>query len=324
MTQIKDLIIRNLDRSKHLTSVIKRSISNSLEEAQVEHLLSGICAHPLIYSPKRDYQETIKVVRSMPERITFLLAGRKYRNYSRDRAKLPQSLSSDLFSIAFIQTVGLDFLTHELTRIRLESLINRMNKAIEDLASKIKLNLLKHEYFDVFKQDCSIILNLYLLEGNIDLSLAVDQISESFDSLILSYSEDELIKDELTRKFIHRVTLLKRNILGQENGRAFLLGRLSPKPFEIAKLLDQKSDIYKEVQKYFDSLQGTLSQINSKLDRYFEEQLVEHNYIDDTNFKQSDLSYEQRHILYDIALQCLTDEERIIFVNTNPIENLKR
>jgi hypothetical protein len=333
-SELQELITTVLQwRAKHLKDSIEVLLAGGTgtpEEAEVKAFVDRLYNDPLL----RNVNQGAKgfFAQGFRQLSRLFWANRKGSFGNQDTG--PSYIAPETFATSLTERLGVGQLAAKLTEVRLEKFITRMigiyhlneageimipaDDALKDSWEKGnirvigeksgRLNLHEDANFRRLVEDCFTVFNDFK-PGRCTLETAVERLAEDLDRFIQSYPDAEPGDQALS--FPDRLESFKRGIFGSDNKRAILAGGLKPSLSEVADIVNQGSDTYKEIEDAYQVLKTQIPPIQDKVEAAIDRQLEAYNNSETPplTLKRGDLSNEQYLLFVNNAQRELSSEE---------------
>ncbi len=341
-SEVQELITTLLQwRAKHLKEAIEILLGGGIElsdhQTQVKTLVDELYNDPLL---KNVNQGVTGGIARWFRQFTKLFSGNRRGAYGEQSATGPSYIAPETFATSLLERLGISKLTDKLTEVRLEKFATRLvgtykvndNDGVEipahqelkdnweagkirqiveqanpdqvDLSTDPNFVGLVTDYYDILK-------DFRIKQAT--LKTCVERMGESLDRFILASSPAN--SEAGTVPLIGRLKSFKLSIFGETNERATLSGGLRPSLSEIADMVNQSSDVYREITDAYAIVKTKLPPINAKIDASVNAQLDAYNNAENPplTLKLSDLSNEQRDLFRNAAIRELSEEEYALY-----------
>lgn len=341
-SEVQELITTLLQwRAKHLKESIEILLGGGIEipehQAQVTALVDELYNDPLLKNVNQGVTEGIA---RWFRQLTKLFPGNRRGAYGEQLATGPSYISAETFATSLLERLGISKLIDKLTEVRLEKFATRLvgtykvndNDGVEiptsqdlkdhweagkirqiveqanpdqaDLSSDPNFVGLVTDYHDILKDFRS---------RQATLKTCVERMGESLDRFILAGSPAGSEAEGVP--LIGRLKSFKLGIFGVDNERAIVSGGLRPSLSEIADMVNQGSDVYKEITDAYAIIRTKLPPINEKINASMNARLDAYNNSETPplNLKLSDLANEQRDLFRNAAIRELSEEDYALY-----------
>jgi hypothetical protein len=340
-SELQELLATLLQwRAKHLKDsieVLMAGGTGSRHEDQVKDLVSRLYNDPLL---KNINQEAKGMLARGFRRISRLIPGNREGAFGNHQSTGPSYIASETFATSLLERLGITSLISKLTDVRFEQFVDRIvgnyskdemgaiaipsddqivdtweRGNIREMAAKVnKLNLNEDPSFQVLVEDYDDILRMYQT-GRASLETSVERMAEGLDAYIASCADPQ---DQAGRIYLRRLQSYKLSLFGEGSDRAMLSGGLRPSLFEIAELVNQSSNTYKEVENAYDRMANQARPIDKQVESSIQMQIDDYKVglspedVETINSFE-DLPYEYQQIFLGNALKELTPDEREMY-----------
>lgn len=341
-SEVQELITTLLQwRAKHLKESIEILLGGGIEipehQAQVTALVDELYNDPLLKNVNQGATEGIAL---WFRRFTKIFPSNRRGAYGEQLATGPSYVSPETFATSLLERLGISKLIDKLTEVRLEKFATRLvgtykvndNDGVEiptsqdlkdhweagkirqiveqanpdqaDLSSDPNFVGLVTDYHDILKDFRS---------RQATLKTCVERMGESLDRFILAGSPAGSEAEGVP--LIGRLKSFKLGIFGVDNERAIVSGGLRPSLSEIADMVNQGSDVYKEITDAYAIIRTKLPPINEKINASMNARLDAYNNSETPplNLKLSDLANEQRDLFRNAAIRELSEEDYALY-----------
>ena len=341
-SEVQELITTLLQwRAKHLKESIEILLGGGIEipehQAQVTALVDELYNDPLLKNVNQGATEGIAL---WFRRFTKIFPSNRRGAYGEQLATGPSYVSPETFATSLLERLGISKLIDKLTEVRLEKFATRLvgtykvndNDGVEiptsqdlkdhweagkirqiveqanpdqaDLSSDPNFVGLVTDYQDILKDFRS---------RQATLKTCVERMGESLDRFILAGSPAGSEAEGVP--LISRLKSFKLGIFGVDNERAIVSGGLRPSLSEIADMVNQGSDVYKEITDAYAIIRTKLPPINEKINASMNARLDAYNNSETPplNLKLSDLANEQRDLFRNAAIRELSEEDYALY-----------
>ncbi len=349
-SEVQELITTLLQwRARHLKESIEILLGGGIEvpehQQRVKTLVDELYNDPLLKNVNQGATEGIAL---WFRRFTKLFPTNRRGAYGEELATGPSYISSETFATSLLERLGISQLINKLTEVRLEKfaarligtythsdngnveipssqqlrdkleakeisqwevgkirqIIEQANPDQADLSSDSNFVGLVTDYQDIFKDFRS---------KQATLETCVERMGESLDRFIVAGSPANSEAEGVP--LIGRLKSFKLGIFGTDNRRAIISGGLRPSLSEIADMVNQGSDVYKEITDAYTTIKTKLPPIDAKIEASINAQLDAYNNSEDPplSLKLSDLANEQRDLFRNAAIRELPDEEYALY-----------
>jgi len=341
-SEVQELITTLLQwRAKHLKESIEILLGGGIEipehQAQVTALVDELYNDPLLKNVNQGATEGIAL---WFRRFTKIFPSNRRGAYGEQLATGPSYVSPETFATSLLERLGISKLIDKLTEVRLEKFATRLvgtykvndNDGVEiptsqdlkdhweagkirqiveqanpdqaDLSSDPNFVGLVTDYQDILKDFRS---------RQATLKTCVERMGESLDRFILAGSPAGSEAEGVP--LIGRLKSFKLGIFGVDNERAIVSGGLRPSLSEIADMVNQGSDVYKEITDAYAIIRTKLPPINEKINASMNARLDAYNNSETPplNLKLSDLANEQRDLFRNAAIRELSEEDYALY-----------
>ena len=341
-SEVQELITTLLQwRAKHLKESIEILLGGGIEipehQAQVTALVDELYNDPLLKNVNQGATEGIAL---WFRRFTKIFPSNRRGAYGEQLATGPSYVSPETFATSLLERLGISKLIDKLTEVRLEKFATRLvgtykvndNDGVEiptsqdlkdhweagkirqiveqanpdqaDLSSDPNFVGLVTDYHDILKDFRS---------KQATLKTCVERMGESLDRFILAGSPAGSEAEGVP--LISRLKSFKLGIFGVDNERAIVSGGLRPSLSEIADMVNQGSDVYKEITDAYAIIRTKLPPINEKINASMNARLDAYNNSETPplNLKLSDLANEQRDLFRNAAIRELSEEDYALY-----------
>jgi len=341
-SEVQELITTLLQwRAKHLKESIEILLGGGIEipehQAQVTALVDELYNDPLLKNVNQGATEGIAL---WFRRFTKIFPSNRRGAYGEQLATGPSYVSPETFATSLLERLGISKLIDKLTEVRLEKFATRLvgtykvndNDGVEiptsqdlkdhweagkirqiveqanpdqaDLSSDPNFVGLVTDYHDILKDFRS---------RQATLKTCVERMGESLDRFILAGSPAGSEAEGVP--LISRLKSFKLGIFGVDNERAIVSGGLRPSLSEIADMVNQGSDVYKEITDAYAIIRTKLPPINEKINASMNARLDAYNNSETPplNLKLSDLANEQRDLFRNAAIRELSEEDYALY-----------
>ncbi|MBW4418068.1 MAG: hypothetical protein KME13_02420 [Myxacorys californica WJT36-NPBG1] len=339
-------------RAKHLKDSIEVLLSGGTgtpEEERVRDLVSRLYNDSLL---KNVNQEAKGGIATAFRRISsFLFRGNRKGAFGRELSTGPSYIASETFATTMIEQLGITSLIDKLTEVRFEKFVNRIvgqysadtvgeaqlpsDDAFRDdwerggirvVAAKSNITNLDQDHnFKLLVEEYDEILRSYKSK-QANLTTSIERLGEAFN-IYIATSCDPNSTDQAQQTYARRLRSLKSSIFGENNDRAILSGGLKPSLSEIAELVNQNSNTYKEAVSAYERLANTARPIDAQINSTIEGQIQDYiaglepeeakrlkKHINEEHIKPYDaLPFDQQQIFLSTALKDLSEEERQLY-----------
>jgi len=341
-SEVQELITTLLQwRAKHLKESIEILLGGGIEipehQAQVTALVDELYNDPLLKNVNQGATEGIAL---WFRRFTKIFPSNRRGAYGEQLATGPSYVSPETFATSLLERLGISKLIDKLTEVRLEKFATRLvgtykvndNDGVEiptsqdlkdhweagkirqiveqanpdqaDLSSDPNFVGLVTDYHDILKDFRS---------RQATLKTCVERMGESLDRFILAGSPAGSEAEGVP--LIGRLKSFKLGIFGVDNERAIVSGGLRPSLSEIADMVNQGSDVYKEITDAYAIIRTKLPPIDEKINASMNARLDAYNNSETPplNLKLSDLANEQRDLFRNAAIRELSEEDYALY-----------
>ncbi len=341
-SEVQELITTLLQwRAKHLKESIEILLGGGIEvpehQAQVTTLVDELYNDPLLKNVNQGVTEGIA---RWFRQLTKLFPGNRRGAYGEQLATGPSYISAETFATSLLERLGISKLIDKLAEVRLEKfaarlvgtykvndnggveiptsqelkdnweagkirqIVEQANSAQADLSSDPNFVGLVTDYHDILKDFRS---------RQATLKTCVERMGESLDRFILAGSPAGSEAEGVP--LIGRLKSFKLGIFGVDNERAIVSGGLRPSLSEIADMVNQGSDVYKEITDAYAIIRTKLPPINEKINASMNARLDAYNNSETPplNLKLSDLANEQRDLFRNAAIRELSEEDYALY-----------
>ncbi len=334
-SEIQELITTVLQwRAKHLKDSIEILLAGGVgtpEEEKVKQFVDRLYNDPLL---KNVNQEAKGVIARGFRQLSRLFLGNRKGAFGCDQATGPSYIPPETFATSLTERLGIGKLAAKLTEVRLEKFVTRIvgdytvdengqvivpvDEALQDnwakgnirvIANKLgRTNLNDDPNFRRIVEDYHVILSAYR-SGQITLEVGIARLGEDLERFINAYPDPEPGDQNLS--FRDRLASYKQGLFGTNYERAILSGGLKPSLSEIADMVNQGSDTYKEIEDAYQTLKQKIPPIQAKIDASLDRQLADYNNSETPplNLKLNDLTNEQFSLFRNAAQRELPSEE---------------
>jgi hypothetical protein len=334
-SEIQELITTVLQwRAKHLKDSIEVLLAggiDTLEEAQVKQFVDRLYNDPLL---KNVNQGAKGMFAQGFRQLSRLFLGNRKGAFGSNQNTGPSYIAPDTFATSLTERLGITKLAAKLTEVRLEKFVTRIvglydvddygqvtvpvDETFKDnwekgnirvIAEKVgRTNLNDDSTFRRLVEDYHEVLNAYK-SGQITLEIGIARLGEDFDRFTKCYPDPEPGDQALS--FRDRLEAFKQGLFGVDNERAILSGGLKPSLSEVADIVNQGSDTYKEIETAYQTVKTKIPPIQDLIDASIARQLEAYNNSETPalNLKLNDLSNEQFSLFKNNALRELPSED---------------
>ena len=341
-SEIQELITTLLQwRAKHLKESIEILLGGGMETSEhqedVKKLVDGLYNDPLLQNVN---QAATGGIARWFRQFTKLFTGNRRGAYGEQLATGPSYIPPETFATSLLERLGISKLIDKLTEVRLEKFATRLvgiykvnddggveiptrqelknnweagkirqiveqaNPDQADLSADSNFVGLVTDYYDVLK-------DFRIKQAT--LKTCVERMGESLDRFILASSP---VNSEVGAvPLIGRLKSFKLDIFGETNDRATISGGLRPSLSEIADMVNQSSDVYREITDAYAAIKTKLPPIDAKIDASVNVQLEAYNNAENPplTLKLTDLTNEQRDLFRNAAIRELSEEEYALY-----------
>ena len=341
-SEVQELITTLLQwRAKHLKDAIGILLGGGIElsdqQTQVKTLVDELYNDPLL---KNVNQGVTGGIAHWFRQFTKLFAGNRRGAYGEQLATGPSYIAPETFATSLLERLGISKLTDKLTEVRLEKFATRLvgnykvndNDGVEiptrqelkdnweagkirqivEQANPDQADLSTDPNFVGLVTDYRDILKDFRIK-QATLKTCVERMGESLDRFILASSPTN--SEVGAVPLIGRLKSFKLGIFGETNDRATISGGLRPSLSEIADMINQSSDVYREITDAYAIVKTKLPPIDEKIDASVNAQLDAYNNAENPplTLKLSDLTNEQRDLFRNAAIRELSEEEYVLY-----------
>ena len=341
-SEVQELITTLLQwRAKHLKDAIGILLGGGIElsdqQTQVKTLVDELYNDPLL---KNVNQGVTGGIAHWFRQFTKLFAGNRRGAYGEQLATGPSYIAPETFATSLLERLGISKLTDKLTEVRLEKFATRLvgnykvndNDGVEiptrqelkdnweagkirqivEQANPDQADLSTDPNFVELVTDYRDILKDFRIK-QATLKTCVERMGESLDRFILASSPTN--SEVGAVPLIGRLKSFKLGIFGETNDRATISGGLRPSLSEIADMINQSSDVYREITDAYAIVKTKLPPIDEKIDASVNAQLDAYNNAENPplTLKLSDLTNEQRDLFRNAAIRELSEEEYVLY-----------
>ena len=341
-SEVQELITTLLQwRAKHLKDAIGILLGGGIElsdqQTQVKTLVDELYNDPLL---KNVNQGVTGGIAHWFRQFTKLFAGNRRGAYGEQLATGPSYIAPETFATSLLERLGISKLTDKLTEVRLEKFATRLvgnykvndNDGVEiptrqelkdnweagkirqivEQANPDQADLSTDPNFVGLVTDYRDILKDFRIK-QATLKTCVERMGESLDRFILASSPTN--SEVGAVPLIGRLKSFKLGIFGETNDRATISGGLRPSLSEIADMINQSSDVYREITDAYAIVKTKLPPIDEKIDASVNAQLDAYNNVENPplTLKLSDLTNEQRDLFRNAAIRELSEEEYVLY-----------
>lgn len=342
-SELQELLATVLQwRAKHLKDSIEVLLSGgtgSRDEDRVKDLVSRLYNDPLL---KNINQEAKGVVARGFRRLSRIFPGNRKDAFGWHQSTGPSYISSETFATSLLERLGITSLIGKLTEVRFERFVKRIvgeystdelgaavipaddalqadweRGSIRVIAGKVnRTNLNEDPNFQLLVEDYDAILRSYRL-GQASLETSVERMGEELEAYIAACSNPEF-QDQDSRLYVRRLQSFKSSLFGEGNQRAILSGGLKPSLSEVAELVNQSSNAYKEVEQVYERLANRARPIDRQVESIIQAQIDDYKAelppAEASTIKTfNDLPFDYQQIFLGNALKDLTEEERQLY-----------
>ena len=341
-SEVQELITTLLQwRAKHLKESIEILLGGGVElsehQTQVKTLVDELYNDPLLQNVN---QGVTGGIARWFRQFTKLFPGNRRGAYGEELATGPSYIAPETFATSLLERLGISKLINKLTEVRLERFATRLigtykvndNGGVEiPTSQEIKDNWEAGKIRQIVEQanpdqaDLSTDANFVGLVADYHdilkdfrikqatLKTCVERMGESLDRYILAGSPTNPEAEGVP--LIGRLKSFKLGIFGADNDRAIVSGGLKPSLSEIADMVNQSSDVYREITDAYAIVKTQLPPIDAKIDDSISAQLDAYNNAEDPplTLKLSDLTNEQRDLFRNAAIRELSEEEYALY-----------
>ncbi len=145
------------------------------------------------------------------------------------------------------------------------------------------------------------------------LKTCVERMGESLDRFIVAFPAEN--PEEKTPLCRDRLESFRVGVFGENNERAMTAGGLRPSLSEIADMVNQSSDVYREIKNAYAIVETKLPPIKAKIEASVSEQLEAYNHAENPplTLKLSELTNEQRDLFHNAAVRALSEEDYALY-----------
>ena len=341
-SEVQELITTLLQwRAKHLKESIEILLGGGIEipehQVQVTALVDELYNDPLLKNVNQGATEGIAL---WFRRFTKIFPSNRRGAYGEQLATGPSYISPETFATSLLERLGISKLIDKLTEVRLEKFATRLvgtykvndNDGVEiptsqelkdhweagkirqiveqanpdqaELSTDPNFVELVTDYHDILKDFRS---------RQATLKTCVERMGESLDRFILAGSPAGSEAEGVP--LIGRLKSFKLGIFGVDNERAIVSGGLRPSLSEIADMVNQGSDVYKEITDAYAIIRTRLPPIDEKINASMNARLDAYNNSETPplNLKLSDLANEQRDLFRNAAIRELSEEDYALY-----------
>ena len=338
-SEIQELITTILQwRAKHLKDSIEIMLAGGLDTPDSENIkrfVDHLYNDPLL---KNVNQAAKGGLAQGFRQFSRLFMGNRKGAFGENQASGPSYIAPETFATSLTESLGIGKLAGRLTEIRLEKFITRIvgtytvddnsqvsvavDESFKDdwekggirmIAEKVgQVDLNNNANFMQLVEDYHEILNAYKTGQN-TLEVGVSRLGEDLERFINTCPAAAPGSSGLC--FRSRLEAFKQGIFGLNNERAILSGGLKPSLSEIADIVNQGSNTYKEVKESYRVLREKLPTIQAKIDAAIARQLEDYNHSETPplTLKLEDLSNEQYTLFQNNAQRELPSEDFQIY-----------
>ncbi len=327
-------------RAKHLKDsieVLMAGGTGSRHEDQVKDLVSRLYNDPLL---KNVNQEAKGLFARGFRQLSRFFPGNRVGAFGGQRTTGPSYVASETFATSLLEQLGITSLISKLTEVRFEKFVARIvgdyskddsgaisipsdesltedwqQGSIRVMATKVgKTNLNDDSNFQILVEDYDQILRAYQL-GQASLETSVERMAEGLDAYIAGCSDPQ---DQASRIYLRRLQSYKQSLFGEGNDRAIISGGLKPSLSEIAELVNQSSNTYKEVENSYDRMANQARPIDKQVESSIQAQIDDYKAGLSADQAEEiktyeDLPYEYQQIFLGNALKELSADEREMY-----------
>lgn len=342
-SELQELLATLLQwRAKHLKDSIEVLLSGGTgtrEEERVRDLVSRLYNDSLLQNVNQEAKGAIST--GFRQISRFLFRGNREGAFGRHLSTGPSYIPSETFASTIIEQLGITSLIEKLTEVRFEKFVNRIvgqysaaageaqlssDDAFRDdwerggirvVAAKSNIsNLDQDPNFKLLVEEYDEILRSYK-HKQANLTTSIERLGEALN-LYIATSCDPNSSDQTQQLYARRLRSLKSNIFGENNDRAILSGGLKPSLSEIAELVNQNSNTYKEAVSAYERLANTARPIDAQVNSTIEGQIEDYKAgLEPEEAAQiktyADLPFEQQQIFLSTAFKELSEEERQLY-----------
>ncbi|PSB22139.1 hypothetical protein C7B65_01670 [Phormidesmis priestleyi ULC007] len=341
-SEVQELITTLLQwRAKHLKESIEILLGGGVElsehQTQVKTLVDELYNDPLLQNVN---QGVTGGIARWFRQFTKLFPGNRRGAYGEELATGPSYIAPETFATSLLERLGISKLINKLTEVRLEKFATRLvgiykvndNGGVEiptrqeikdnweagkirqivEQANPDQADLSTDSNFVGLVTDYHEILKDFRIK-QATLKTCVERMGESLDRFIVAGSPTNPEAEGVP--LIGRLKSFKLGIFGADNERAIVSGGLRPSLSEIADMVNQSSDVYREITDAYATVKTKLPPINAKIDDSVKAQLDAYNNSEDPplTLKLSDLTNEQRDLFRNAAIREISEEEYALY-----------
>jgi hypothetical protein len=329
-------------RAKHLKDSIENLLAGgtgSTDQDRVKDLVGRLYNDPLL---KNINQEARGLIAGGFRRLSRLLPSNRAGAFGGHQATGPSYIASETFATSLLERLGINSMIDKLTDVRFDAFVSRIvgeyskdemdylvipsdadfardwdRGNIRVIASKVnRYNLNEDPNFRLLVEDYDEIRQAYRM-GQASLETCVERMGEGLDGFINACTNPDA-QDAESRLYVRRLKSFKLNLFGEGNDRAMISGGLKPSLSEIAELVNQGSNVYKEVDNAYDRIANQARPIDKQVESSIQVQLDDYKVglseREASRIKTyADLPYDYQQIFVDNALKDLTAEERQLY-----------
>ena len=343
-SEVQELITTLLQwRAKHLKDAIEILLGGGVElsdhQTQVKTLVDELYNDPLLQNVNQGVTDGIA---HWFRQFTKLFAGNRRGAYGEQLATGPSYISPETFATSLLERLGISKLSNKLTEVRLEKFATRLvgiykvndsggveiptDQELKDNWEKGKIRLVVEQAnpnqgdlsadprFVSLVTDYHDILKDFRLK-QATLKTCVERMGESLDRFIAAFLPAD--PGEQTVLCSDRLKSFKLGVFGEtaDNERAMTSGGLRPSLSEIADMVNQSSDVYREITDAYAVIKTKLPPIDAKIDASVNAQLDAFNNAEDPplNLTLNQLTNEQKDLFRNAGLRELSEEEYALY-----------
>ncbi|NDJ18950.1 hypothetical protein [Myxacorys almedinensis] len=340
-SELQELLTTVLQwRAKHLKDSIEVLLSGgsgTREEERVRELVSRLYNDSLLQNVNQEAKGWI--ANGFRHLSSVFFSGNRKGAFGGDLSTGPSYIPSETFASTIIEQLGITSLIDQLTEVRFEGFVDRIvghycvdasgdaeipsDEAFQDdwqrgsirvLAAKAGISGLENDpSFKLLVEEYEAILRSQQTK-QADLTTSIERLAEALEIYMATCCDPES-PDPAQKEYGRRLRSLKLSVFGKDNDRAILSGGLKPSLSEIAELVNQSSNTYKEVLGKYERLANVARPLDAQVNSTVQAQLQD--YKENLEPKDAetiktydDLPAEQQHIFLETALKDLTAAER--------------
>jgi hypothetical protein len=337
--ELQELIATVLQwRAKHLKDSIEILLAGGTgtpEEERVKNLVSRLYNDPLL---KNVNQEAKGGIAQAARQVSKIFPGNRQGAFGTHQASGPSYIAPETFATTLIEQLGIGSMVSQLSGVRFQRFVDRLighykiengevviptDDAFEEdwergnirtIATKLEnpRSLSEDPFFKILVEEYDEILKTFQAK-QATLETSLERMGEALNDYMNACAQEPD-----TETYVRRLRSLKMNVFGEKNDRAILAGGLKPNLSEIAELVNQGSNTYKEIEEVYERIANQARPIDAQVNSSLQAQIEDYRAGLDPNVPNppetfNDLDYDLQQRFLENALGSLTNEERQLY-----------